>query len=91
MRLPRSWVHKLSLLFVFFALFLGAACGGELLPPQIPATSPVRQIAVRMVGSPEAAQLHAHDSILDECCPLRPTTSCASRCCFSRTRSPVDL
>jgi hypothetical protein len=57
--------RPLALVIFAVALLFGAACGGERLPPQLPVTSPVRQIVVRVVGSPEAAQRHALSAVFE--------------------------
>ena len=57
--------RALSRVLFLVALLFGAGCGGERIPPQLPAASPVRQIVVRVVGSPEAAQRHALSAVFE--------------------------
>jgi hypothetical protein len=65
MRLSRAWIYIRSLLLLTFVLLFGAACGGELLLPQAPVSSPVREIAIRVLGSREAGQVRAPSAVFD--------------------------
>ena len=65
MRFSRTWLHRLGFLLIVFMLLFGAAFTGEPLPPQAPVTSPVRQLAVRVVGSHEAAHLRAPEALFE--------------------------
>lgn len=57
--------RALTLVLFVVALLFGAGCGGEHLPPQLPVASPVRQLVVRVVGSPEATRRHALSAVYE--------------------------